>query len=129
MQDEIKTEVIMILETPNKQGRIYKSEDIAVAISKRSGPLWCHIDNPENAQINVEKIAAEATNLRIEGDTVVADIRILTTPSGRIISDLETNKIDMAYRIWGHGQLNPRNREISDFTIRGIAILPAHAVA
>ncbi len=75
-EDEIKTEVIMILETPNKQGRIYKSEDIAVAISKYTGQLWCHIGNTPNGQIDMEKIAAEASNLRIENNTVVADIRI-----------------------------------------------------
>ena len=129
MQNEIKTEVIMILDTPNKQGRIYKSEDVAMAISKYTGPLWCHIDNPENFQINMEKIAAEATNLRIEDNAVVADIKLLSTPSGKMVAAMVEDSIGIAYRTWGHGVIDPITKEISDFTICGIAILPTDAVA
>lgn len=127
MEHETKTEVIMILDTPNKNGRIYKSDAIAMAISNHTAPLWCHIDHPIDSQIDMGNVVAEATNLRIDSNTVVADIKMLMTPSSAMIAGLLESG-DAVYRAWGHGILDPITLEVSDFTICGVSILPAHAV-
>jgi hypothetical protein len=130
MDKETKTEIILKLNVPNKNGHIHTTKEAVKAIENqaRPEPLYCHIDHATNLIIDMEKVAATVSNLRVEGDYMFGDVTMLATPAGKMIRDV-SNVSEIAYRAWGHGVIDPITKEISDFTMCGVAILPAHAVA
>jgi hypothetical protein len=128
-------EVIIKLDTPNKNGLIYPRAEVEKALAKLGnkellGTVGYPIDGAFAPQgIDAQQVAFLGRDLRIEGDCVVGDIEILETPMGQDLSKMiaGTPPISMSFRTMSYGYIN--EGVISDITISSLAALDSDLVA
>lgn len=111
MNNILKDEIITVLDTPNRNGRIYSSEEIAKMISERDS-YFGTIGMPEkpfdseleysNLVIDLSRVSHEVFNLKIVDKNLIGDIRILNTYQGKLLKSL-LDAIKMDFRLNGFG--------------------------
>ena len=128
---------IQVLDVPNKNGRIYPRHVIESAILNRSErsmlgmigmPEYVHLEATDAATdtdsevvgtlapLDVSRVSHEITELHISGNQLVGKVKVLDTPSGRVLSEMLS---DCDFRIAGFAQLN-ESGVISNLTIHSI---------
>ena len=123
----LKEQCITKFNQPNKNGRVYSSDDfdlndpiIQEKLKNNSffGELGFPVDR--NDDIDLEKISHRVINLYKKDDGLYADIEILDTPNGRILEQLVNTGIRVGFRTRGSGTLNSKDDgtlDVSDFTL------------
>lgn len=106
---------------PTLNGRIYLKEEVELVLTKIQEPVWGLFGGTSELNIPLDKIAFSATNFLInEQDELVANIKILDTPMGRIMKPL----LDLCdYTTVGTGLVSNEN-VISDFRLLSISAYP-----
>lgn len=79
---------IIKADEPTVNGRVYPKEELEKAVAKLDDALVGRLGestgtNPTNIDLN--DLAFLVENVRMEGEAVVGDMKILDTPSGRIL--------------------------------------------
>ena len=122
--------IISVIDTPNKNNRIYTKEAFTEAINRqdKKGVLYGQMGMPSD-QIGVDltKLSHRVTNIRLEeqGDGLtyaIGTIEILNTPEGDKLEELivgEKNALSLAFRTAGTGFVDS-NGVVSDFNIVSI---------
>jgi len=113
------------LDTPNKNNRIYSKECITNAIEKsRSDTVLVYLNQTSNPRL--QDAAGVVNEVKIENNQVVADIQILSSPSGMVLKDTLLNN-SVGWNMVGVGRLqtNKDNQQIvTDYRIEYINANP-----
>lgn len=125
MTEPLQTTVeVAVADTPNKNGRVYPRAELEKMIEQankraESGQLLGELGMGEGGNIEMSRVSHTISNLRWQGDTVVADITILKTPMGKIIEDLAKQGTNLDYRTRGFADVS-EDGVISNFQLVSI---------
>jgi hypothetical protein len=75
------------------------------------------LDHPESPVVNLKNVCCNVVGLWTEGDDVLGDIEILTTPTGNIVRQLIMNNIKLGVSSRGMGsvrQMGENTVEVQD---------------
>lgn len=96
----------------NQNGRIYprpilereakKYQSEFVAEHRALGEL----DHPESAVVNLKNVSHNVVTMRFEGNDLIGDIEVLSTPSGNILKELLKNGIRLGISSRGLGSVH-----------------------
>lgn len=111
----LKNVVLQRANAKNQNGRIYPIEILQreatayksnfVAERRAVGEL----DHPESPVVNLKNVCCNVTDLWFNGEDVVGNIEILSTPSGNIVRELIKNNIRLGVSSRGMGSVERVN--------------------
>ena len=91
--------VIQRAEAKNQNGRIYPREILEREVENYiNGPVresraLGELDHPESSVINLQNVSHNITKVYWDGDDVMGEVEILSTPAGNILKELFRNAI------------------------------------
>jgi hypothetical protein len=115
--DIVLSAPILVADKPNSNGRIYPRAALESYIAKakaNGGSLPGVIGMDQDPLVSLGNVSHMCENLRIQGDTLVADIRVLKTPMGEELKKLLTSP-GISFRTAGFGTLSADGKTITDF--------------
>ena len=113
----IVTGVIQRAEAKNQNGRIYPREVLEREIENYiNGPVkerraLGELDHPESSVINLQNASHNITKVYWNGDDVMGEVEILSTPSGNILKELFRNGITVGISSRGMGSVKDNMSE------------------
>ena len=113
----IVTGVIQRAEAKNQNGRIYPKEILEREIENYiNGPVkerraLGELDHPESSVINLQNASHNITKVYWNGDDVMGEVEILSTPSGNILKELFRNGITVGISSRGMGSVKDNMSE------------------
>ena len=109
--------VIQRAEAKNQNGRIYPREILEREIENYiNGPVkerraLGELDHPESSVINLQNASHNITKVYWNGDDVMGEVEILSTPSGNILKELFRNGITVGISSRGMGSVKDNMSE------------------
>ena len=109
--------VIQRAEAKNQNGRIYPKEILEREIENYiNGPVkerraLGELDHPESSVINLQNASHNITKVYWNGDDVMGEVEILSTPSGNILKELFRNGITVGISSRGMGSVKDNMSE------------------
>ena len=116
----IVTGVIQRAAAKNQNGRIYPREILEREIENYiNGPVkerraLGELDHPESSVINLQNASHNITKVYWNGDDVMGEVEILSTPSGNILKELFRNGITVGISSRGMGSVKDNMSEGTD---------------
>ena len=113
----VVTGVIQRAEAKNQNGRIYPKEILEREIEKyiegpvRESRALGELDHPESSVINLQNVSHNITKVYWNGDEVMGEVEILSTPSGNILKELFRNGITVGISSRGMGSVKDNMSE------------------
>ena len=113
----IVTGVIQRAEAKNQNGRIYPKEILEREIENYiNGPVkerraLGELDHPESSVINLQNASHNITKVYWNGDDVMGEVEILSTPAGNILKELFRNGITVGISSRGMGSVKDNMSE------------------
>ena len=113
----VVTGVIQRAEAKNQNGRIYPREVLEREIENYiNGPVkerraLGELDHPESSVINLQNASHNITKVYWNGDEVMGEVEILSTPSGNILKELFRNGITVGISSRGMGSVKDNMSE------------------
>jgi hypothetical protein len=113
----VVTGVIQRAEAKNQNGRIYPREILEREIENYvNGPVkesraLGELDHPESSVINLQNVSHNITKVYWEGDDVMGEVEILSTPAGNILKELFRNGITVGISSRGMGSVKDNMSE------------------
>ena len=113
----VVTGVIQRAEAKNQNGRIYPKEILEREIENyANGPVkerraLGELDHPESSVINLQNASHNITKVYWNGDDVMGEVEILSTPSGNILKELFRNGITVGISSRGMGSVKENMAE------------------
>ena len=113
----VVTGVIQRAEAKNQNGRIYPKEILEREIEKyiegpvRESRALGELDHPESSVINLQNVSHNITKVYWNGDDVMGEVEILSTPSGNILKELFRNGISVGISSRGMGSVKDNMSE------------------
>ncbi len=86
-------------ETLMREAKIYKENFV---MQRRA---MGELDHPESPVVNLKNVCSNVTDIWFDGNDVMGNIEILTTPSGNIVRELIRNNIRLGVSSRGMGSL------------------------
>ena len=106
----LRNVVLQRAETKNQNGRVYP-RDILSREAKSFQQLiderraLGELDHPESTTVNLRNVSHNITAMKFDGDDLIGDIEVLTTPSGNILRELLRNGIKLGVSSRGLGSV------------------------
>ena len=116
-QPLVVTGVIQRAEAKNQNGRIYPKEILEREIENYiNGPVresraLGELDHPESSVINLQNVSHNITKVYWNGDDVMGEVEILSTPAGNILKELFRNGITVGISSRGMGSVKDNVNE------------------
>ena len=116
-QPLVVTGVIQRAEAKNQNGRIYPREILEREIENYiNGPVkerraLGELDHPESSVINLQNASHNITKVYWNGDDVMGEVEVLSTPSGNILKELFRNGITVGISSRGMGSVKDNMSE------------------
>ena len=113
----VVTGVIQRAEAKNQNGRIYPREILEREIENYiNGPVkerraLGELDHPESSVINLQNASHNITKVYWNGDDVMGEVEVLSTPSGNILKELFRNGITVGISSRGMGSVKDNMSE------------------
>ena len=113
----VVTGVIQRAEAKNQNGRIYPKEILEREIEKyiegpvRESRALGELDHPESSVINLQNVSHNITKVYWDGDDVMGEVEILSTPAGNILKELFRNGITVGISSRGMGSVKDNMSE------------------
>ena len=113
----VVTGVIQRAEAKNQNGRIYPKEILEREIENYiNGPVkerraLGELDHPESSVINLQNASHNITKVYWNGDDVMGEVEVLSTPSGNILKELFRNGITVGISSRGMGSVKDNMSE------------------
>ena len=116
----------------NRNGRIYPLPVLTGAVNEyveqqvNQGRAVGELNHPDGPTINLDKVSHRITELKMDGKNVMGKARILSTPTGMIVSGLLEGGVQLGVSTRGMGSLEPRNDAMyvkDDFKLNTIDIV------
>ena len=115
--------IIQRANAKNHNGRVYPKEILAPQIDLYTENFintrnsMGELDHPDSSIVNLKNVSHVINKIWWEGDDVMADIEILNTPSGQILTELFKKKINVGISSRAMGsvkQVNENTVEVED---------------
>ena len=109
--------VLQRAEAKNQNGRIYPKEILEREIENYiNGPIaesraLGELDHPESSVINLQNVSHNITKVYWDGDDVMGEVEILSTPAGNILKELFRNGITVGISSRGMGSVKDNVNE------------------
>jgi hypothetical protein len=103
--------VIQRAEAKNQNGRVYPREILEREVKKYiDGPVkenraLGELDHPESSVINLNNVSHNIKRVWWDGDDVIGEVEILSTPAGNILKELFRNGITVGISSRGMGSV------------------------
>ena len=116
-QPLVVTGVIQRAEAKNQNGRIYPKEILEREMQNyiqgpvRESRALGELDHPESSVINLQNVSHNITKVYWDGDDVMGDVEILSTPAGNILKELFRNGITVGISSRGMGSVKDNMSE------------------
>ena len=101
----------------NQNGRIYPRKILTKEVIRYSKEFveqnraLGELDHPESPIVNLRNVCANVTKIDMNGDSVVGDMQILSTPAGNIVRELVKNNIRLGVSSRGVGSVKNVNED------------------
>ena len=101
----------------NQNGRIYPRKILTKEVIRYSKEFveqnraLGELDHPESPIVNLRNVCANVTKIGMNGDSVVGDMQILSTPAGNIVRELVKNNIRLGVSSRGVGSVKNVNED------------------
>lgn len=120
---ELKGQILKIADVVERNGRMYPQAELEKAVTKfqekvknQQGVLGI-LGEPEHAgKINLYEISHAVTNVRMEDDKMVADLKVLDTPNGKILKQMLEAGASPQFSVSGYGSVRD-DGTVVDFEI------------
>lgn len=115
----LRNVVLQRANSKNQNGRVYPKEILMreAAVYKQNfvnqRRAIGELDHPESPVVNLKHACCNIVGLRTEGDSIIGDIEILTTPSGNIVRELIKNNVRLGVSSRGMGSV----KQVSENTV------------
>lgn len=120
----MKTEILK-LDTPTRNGRIYSTAVLLEAIEEaKSRTIYCVMNDDDtmyNTTIDINKICGIVENLEIIDESVVVTIKMLDTPTGKIVNSKMVNLSNLNFTPIGFGMITD-GKIVSEYKIHSINV-------
>ena len=109
--------VIQRAEAKNQNGRIYPKEILEREIQNyiegpvRESRALGELDHPESSVINLQNVSHNITKVWWDGDDVMGEVEVLSTPAGNILKELFRNGITVGISSRGMGSVKDNVNE------------------
>jgi len=108
------TGVMQKANTPNGNGRTYPREVLMREVENykklvREKRALGELDHPEDSVINLKNASHMVTSVWWDGDSVMGKVKVLNTPSGRILQDLVGSGVTLGISSRGLGSVHESN--------------------
>ena len=116
-QPLVVTGVIQRAEAKNQNGRIYPKEILEREIENyihgpvRESRALGELDHPESSVINLQNVSHNITKVWWDGDDVMGEVEVLSTPAGNILKELFRNGITVGISSRGMGSVKDNMSE------------------
>ncbi len=101
----------------NQNGRIYPRGVLTKEVVRyqkefvEQNRALGELDHPESPIVNLRNVCANVTKIDMNGDAVVGDMQILSTPAGNIVRELVKNNIRLGVSSRGIGTVKNVNED------------------
>ena len=118
-----------LLDSPNRNGRIYTRECMEKAIEGvkkliEEKRFLGELEIPHDTIVDLSNVSHMVTDLRIEESKIVADIQVLKTPKGIILQEkIDANEVEIVQR--GLGKIGKDNI-VTDYELIAIDAVKTH---
>jgi len=115
----LRNVVLQRADAKNQNGRVYPREILMREAKKyheefvKQRRALGELDHPESSVVNLRNVCSNIVRMEINGDTVVGDIHILSTPAGHIVRELIKNNIRLGVSSRGLGSI----KQVSEGTV------------
>jgi hypothetical protein len=121
---------IITTDVYTQNGHIYpkaEMERVIKEFNEREQPMLCELDtrvvDDMFDRIDLQQVSHQVTDLRMEGDKVIATIKVLDTPHGLIMRQLlEQRDHPFVFRPYGVGYLGC-DGIIDEFNMLGVSMM------
>ena len=109
--------VLQRANSKNQNGRIYPRKILTKEVIRYSKEFveqnraLGELDHPESPIVNLRNVCANVTKINMNGDSVVGDMQILSTPAGNIVRELVKNNIRLGVSSRGIGTVKNVNED------------------
>lgn len=129
MTDSTKIEIMNISEV-SRNGRIYPRHEIEKAMKEAHwslpvtlGETW--EDGSSPTTVNMEQVAGWASGLALEGDVLIAHMKLYDTLAGNIVNELVKETTGLTFKSRGVGKVTRTvngDHVVSDFKLISIDV-------
>ena len=122
-------------EIKNRNGRMYPMSTLAREVGRynenfvQKGRALGELGHPDGPTVNLDRVSHKIVSLKEEGNNFIGKAKILSTPMGKIASDLLGEGVKLGVSSRGVGSLNKTNEGYSvvgeDFTLATAADIVA----
>jgi len=122
-------------EIKNRNGRMYPMQTLAREVGRynenfvQKGRALGELGHPDGPTVNLDRVSHKIVSLREDGNNFIGKAKILSTPMGKIASDLLGEGVKLGVSSRGVGSLNKTNEGYSvvgeDFTLATAADIVA----
>ena len=101
----------------NQNGRIYPRQILTKEVVRynkefvEQNRALGELDHPESPIVNLRNVCANVTKISMNGDAVVGDMQVLSTPAGNIVRELVKNNIRLGVSSRGVGSVKNVNED------------------
>lgn len=113
----------------NANQRIYPVNEIANAVRtlneqiKGGYSVLGEMDHPDDLKINLDRVTHMITEMWMDGPNGFGKLKILPTPSGKVIETMLGAGVKLGVSSRGSGNVNEANGHVSDFEIVTVDIV------
>lgn len=113
--------IFMECESKNRNGRIYKREEMQREVDKANAKLSSgedilgELDHPNQLEVKLENVSHAIRELNLEGNVVLGKAEVLKTPKGMILQSLLESGIKVGVSSRASGSVNESTGEVSNF--------------
>ena len=109
--------VLQRAEAKNQNGRVYPREVLVREAKKyhkefiKQSRAMGELDHPESSVVNLQNVSHNVKEMHWEGDNLLGEVEVLSTPSGNILKELFKSGIKLGISSRGMGSVETVNEE------------------
>ena len=113
----------------NANKRVYPVHEIAKAVEtinkqlKSGYSVLGELDHPDDLKINLDRVTHMIEQMWMDGPCGYGKLKILPTPSGKIVEAMLTSGVKLGVSSRGSGNVNESSGHVSDFEIITVDIV------
>ena len=113
----------------NANQRVYPVQEISKAVNtineqiKSGYSVLGELDHPDDLKINLDRVTHMIENMWMDGPCGYGQLKILPTPSGKIVEAMLTSGVKLGVSSRGSGNVNESSGHVSDFEIITVDIV------
>ena len=106
--------IMQMTETQNGNGRVYPHNVMTREVKNyqkliKENRALGELDHPDDSVINLKNVSHSVTDMWMEGKNVMGNIKVLDTPSGKILQELINGGVTVGVSSRGMGSVSESN--------------------